>query len=174
MHGRTHQLDEIRNERIEIVVERIAEGRGEHHRSGGSGLVMVVHDLRKPFVVKLAIDVGGFLHVGHVEIAIVVVADVFLPKARNVLERALAGVGLAHVPVGNQFHAVRIGVRGQNDNVVENAQRFRIVARHHFVDQLHQLMSAQHFAGVQSAVDPHYGFAFVRQRAGLIVGESFG
>ena len=136
--------------------------------------MVVVHDLRKPLDEKLAIDVGGFLHIGHVEIAVVIVADVFLPKARDVLKRALGGLGLAHIPVGNQLHAVRVGMGGQNDNVVQDAHGFRIVARYHFVDELHQLMSAQYFAGVQSAIDPHHGLAFVRQCARLIVGESFG
>ena len=65
-------------------------------------------------------------------------------------------------------------MRAKDDHVVEEAQRLRIVARHHLVDHLHQLMRAQNFAGVQSAVDPHHGLAFVSQRAGLIVRESFG
>ncbi len=174
VHGRAHQFDEIRNQRIEIVIERIAERRREHHGAGGSGLVVVVHDLRKPLDEKLAIHVGRFLHVGHVEIAVVIVADVFLPQARDVLQGAFGGIGLAHVPVGNEFHAVRIGVCRENDDVVEDALGFRIVARDHFVDQFHELLRAEYFGGVQSAVDPDYGFAFVGERAGLVVRESFG
>ncbi len=86
----------------------------------------------------------------------------------------LLGIGLAHVPVRDQLHAVGIGVRGEDDDVVQNAQRFGIVARHHLVDELHQLVRAQHLGGVQAAVDPHHRLAFVRQRVRLVVGEAFG
>ena len=74
-----------RNQRIEVVVERIAERWREHHRPDGSGLMMVVHDLREPLEIELVVDVGGFLHIGHVKVAIIVVADVLLPQARDVL-----------------------------------------------------------------------------------------
>ena len=47
MHGGAHQLDAQRNQRIEIVIEGIAERRHEDHRAGRAGLVVVVHDLRE-------------------------------------------------------------------------------------------------------------------------------
>ncbi len=35
-------------------------------------------------------------------------------------------------------------------------------------------MRAQHFGGVDSAIDPNHRLAFVRQGVRLIVGETFG
>ena len=102
-------------------------------------------------------------------------ADVLLPEARDVVgSLALLGNRLAHVPVGDQLHAVGVGVHGQDDHVVEDAQRLGVVARDHLVDELHQLVRAQHLGGVQAAVDPDHSFAFVRQRVRLLVGEAFG
>ena len=49
----------IDDHRIEVVVERIAERRREHHRAGRAGLVMVVDDLRKPLPVHDAVHVAG-------------------------------------------------------------------------------------------------------------------
>jgi hypothetical protein len=37
---------------------------------------------------------------------------------------------------------------------------------------LEELMRAQHFGGVQAAVDPDHRLALPRQRMGLIVGET--
>ena len=99
--------------------------------------------------------------------------DVVLPKQRDVLRGALGRIGQAHVPVRNQFHAIGVGVRGENDNIVQNSHGLGIVARHHLVHKFHQLMCAQNFGSVQSAVNPHHCFAFVGQPPGFIVGESF-
>ena len=114
MHGGPNHLDLERNQRIEVVVERIAKRRSEHDGAGWPGLVVVVHDLGKPFQVKLPVHVGGFAHGGHVEIAVVVVADVLLVEPGDVVEAefALIGDGFAHVPIGDQLHAVGVGVDG--------------------------------------------------------------
>ena len=46
VHGGADHFDAQRHQRIEVVVERIAERRDEDHGAGGAGLVVVVHDLR--------------------------------------------------------------------------------------------------------------------------------
>ncbi len=65
-------------------------------------------------------------------------------------------------------------VHGQNDDVVQNAQRLGIVAAHHLPDEFHQLLRAQNFRGMQTAIDPNHRLAFMRQRARFVVGEPFG
>ena len=126
-------------------------------------------------MIKLPIHVRGFAHVGHVEIAVVIVADILLPKARHIVAHlALGGTGsrmyqfeTSSMPSGLACTASRI-----------TSFRMRmvsgIVARDHFIDQLHQLVRAQYFARVQAAVDPDHRLAFMRQRMRLIVGEPFG
>src|SRR5688572_13455019 len=48
MHCRADEIDSNCNERIDVVVEWIAERRSEHDSTSGARLVMVVHDLRMP------------------------------------------------------------------------------------------------------------------------------
>ena len=52
--------------------------------------------------------------------------------------------------------------------------RLGVVAADQLVDRLDQLLRAEHFGGVQAAVDPDDRLAFLRQRARLIVGQPFG
>ena len=49
-----------------------------------------------------------------------------------------------------------------------------VVARDQLVDGLDQLVGAEHFGGVQAAVDPDDRLAFLRERVRLIVGQPFG
>src|SRR5437773_2173814 len=79
---------------------------------------MVVDDLGIPHAGEDAVDVGGFGLIAGEEVAVVIVADVFLPEARHAVELALGWVGVAHVPVGDQLHAVGIG-EGAEDDVVK-------------------------------------------------------
>ncbi len=70
--------------------------------------------------------------------------------------------------------AVGIGVHEQDDRVVEKPHRLFVGAAHHLVDHLAELLRAEHFAGVQPAVDPDHGLAFARERLRLLVGEPLG
>jgi hypothetical protein len=67
--------------------------------------------------------------------------------------------------------AIRIRVHEQDHRVVEEPHRLFVGAAEHLVDHLAQLLGAEHFAGVQPAIDPHHGLAVARERARLIVGE---
>ncbi len=102
---------------------------------GRPGLVVVVHDLREPLVVHDAVHVLRLgLGVG-VEVAVVVVADVLLVQPRQAGQTTVSsGPWLAHVPVGDQVHAVGIGVDEQDDHVVENAQRLLVLGGDELVD----------------------------------------
>ena len=174
VHGGADLVERVDDQRIEDVVEGIAEGRREHHRAGRAGLVMVVHDLREPLAVEDPVDVHRLRLVHHVEVAVVVVADVLLVEPRQLAGAAILLVRLAHVPVGDQLHAIGIGVRREDDDVLQDALRLFVVLADELVDGFDQLLRAQHFAGVQAAVDPDHGLAFLGQRLGLVVGQALG
>ncbi len=63
---------------------------------------------------------------------------------------------------------------GQEDDVVQEAQRLVVVTAHHLVDQFHELLGAEHLGRVQAAIDPHDGFALRGQRVRVLVREAFG
>ena len=70
--------------------------------------------------------------------------------------------------------AVGVGVHEQDHRVVEEPHRLFVGAAHHLVDHLAELLRAEHFAGVQPAVDPDHRLAVARERARLIVGQVLG
>ena len=174
MNRGTDRVDAEHHERIEVVVERIAERRREEHRARRSRLMMVVHDRGIPLAIHHPVRVGALRHVHHVEIAVVVVADVFLVQARDAVRRSLLLVALAHVPVGDELHAVRIDERTENDVVVQNPLRLGIGFRIQPIDRLDQLLRAEHFRRVQPAVNPHDSLAVLRELARLVVGDPVG
>ena len=138
LHCRANGVDSHRNRRIEVVVEGIAEGRREHHRAGGTGLVMVVDDLREPIPEHDVVVVLRLVLVRHVEVTIVVVTDVLLVKPRNV-HVPLECVLLLHVPARDELHPVRVDVNGEDDVVVQDPPRLLIVAAQELIHALHQL-----------------------------------
>jgi hypothetical protein len=176
VHRRAHEVEPTReDERVEVVVEGVAEGRSEHHRAGGTGLVVVVHDLRNPLDGELAATCcGSPAAFSDVEVAVVVVADVLLIQPRDVARVPLLLVGLLHVPVRHQLHAVGVRVHGQDDEVVEESQCLLVVAAHQLVHGLRELVRAQHLGRVQASVDPHHRLALLRERARLRFGEALG
>ena len=109
-----------------------------------------------------------------VEIAVVVVADVFLIEARQSRERSVLRILVAHIPVGDQVHAVGIGVNKENDDVVENAQRLLIVGIQELVNHLVEHLGAQRFGSVQPAVNPHHRLALGGELARLGACDSLG
>ena len=81
---------------------------------------------------------------------------------------------LAHVPVGDQLHAVGIGVDGEDDDVAQEAHRLFVGAADELIDRFRQLLRAEHFGGVQAAVDPHDRLAVARELTRLFVGQALG
>ncbi len=89
VHGRAHLVERVHDQRVVGVVERITEGRREHHRAGRARLVVVVDDLRIPLAVEHAVHVGALGLVHRIEVAVVVVADVLLVEPRSLPGAAL-------------------------------------------------------------------------------------
>ncbi len=83
VHRRAHQIDSDGNERIEVVVERIAKRRSEDHCAGWSSLVVIVDDLRIPRAIENAVHSLSLGLRRHVRIAIVVVSRVLLIQPRH-------------------------------------------------------------------------------------------
>ena len=169
MHGRTDLIELHHDQRVEVVVERIAERRHENHRARRSRLVMVVHDLRIPFAVEHAIDIGAFRHVAHEEVAIVIVPDVLMPETGHAFCRSLRRVGIPHIPVGNEFLAIRIYLDEQDDHIVKEPHRLFIRAADHLVHHFRQRLCALDFSRVKAAVDPNHGLTLLGERMRLFV-----
>ncbi len=171
VHRRPDDIQPGDDQRIEEVIERVAEGRSEKDRPGRPRLVVVVDNLRKPLVIKDTIDRLGFGLVRHVKIAVVVVPDIFLVEPRDISVRAFGHIRLAHVPVRDQLHAVGIDQTAEQDHIVKKAPGLVVLTAAHLPDGLDQLLCAQRFSRVQPAVDPDHGAALARQRARLLVAQ---
>ncbi len=130
------------DERVIEVAVRVAEGRHEDDCACGACLVMVVDDLRIPDAGEDAVDVGGLGLVAGEEVAIVIVADVLLPETRHAVEQALGRVRVAHVPAGDELHAVGIGKGAEHDVVMQEAHRLGIGLGVELVDGLDELLGA--------------------------------
>ena len=174
VHGGAHSLYAERDQRVVVVVVRIPERRREQHGARRTRLVVVVHDLRVPLLVHHPRHVLRLGLRDHIGVAVVVVPDVLLVEARDATGRALHGIGTAHVPAGDQLHAVRVGVGQERDHVVQEALGLVVVPAHHLVDHLHELVRAQHLGRVQATVDPHDGLALIGQVERFRIGQSLG
>ena len=172
VHRRADHVESHHDHGIEVVVERVAERRREDHRAGGTGLVMVVHDDRMPLPEHEVIDVLRLVQIRHERITIVVVARVLVVQQRDV-HVARERVVVLHVPVRDELHAVGIRVHGEDDVILEDALRLVVVAREELVGRLDQLVRAEDFRRVQTAVEPNDRLAFLRQRVGLLVRQVF-
>ena len=89
-------------------------------------------------------------------------------------QRAAQRIALAHVPVGDELVAVGIGVRRQHDDVAQEAHASPRRTADELVDGFDQLLRAEHFVGVQPAVDPDDRLALGGERARLRVGQALG
>ncbi len=174
-HRRADSVDAVDRHGVAIVIGRVAERRAEQHRTRRAGLVVVVNDLRQPLAIHHAVHVLGFgLGVG-VKVAVVVVADVFLVQPGQLAGPALRrNLGAIHVVVGAEVIAVGIGVDEEDDDVVEDAQRLRIIGRDVLVKGLGEHLGAEHFGGVEAAVDPNHGLAFRSQLGRRGLAEALG
>ena len=148
VHRGPDRVEAREDERIEVGVGRIPEGRSVQNGARRTRLVVIVDDLGKPLLEQHPVDVGGLGKGGHVEITIVVVPRILLVQDRQPPRAAPQRVGLAHVPVGDQLHAVRINLNRQQDHLVEDAQGLRVGAADHTVNELHELLRTEDFRGV--------------------------
>ena len=175
VHGGADLVERVDDDRVVDVVEGIAEGRREHHRAGRAGLVMVVHDLREPLAIQNPVHVRGFRLVHHVEVAVVVVADVLLIEARQ-LRRCCAASRSALRMYQSETSSMPSGLACVARMITSLRMRMRlfVVLAGELVDGLDQLLRAEHFGGVQAAVDPDHRLAFLGERARRVVGEALG
>ena len=174
VHRRADLVEAGDDDGVEVVVRWVAEGRGEHDGALRPGLVVIVDDLREPLAVDHPVHVLALGERGHVEVAVVVVAGVLVVQHRDALGGALERVVVAHVPVGHEGVAVRVGVRGEEDDVVEEAHRLGVVAADHLPHQFHELLDAEDLVRMEAAVDPDDGLALGGQRAGLFLADALG
>ncbi|MNQ42812.1 hypothetical protein D3C85_565210 [compost metagenome] len=173
VHGRADFRQGAHDQRVVVVVKRVAEGRHEDHRPGGRRLVVVVDDLREPLAEELAVDVGRLGHGRQVVVAVVIVADVLLVQDRDRGELALQRVRVAHVPVGDQLHPVRVQRREQDDGVIQNAQGLGVLGGQPFMHGGDQGLGRDGLGRVQTAVDPDHGLALGGHGAGFVFGDAF-
>ena len=173
VHGCADFRQGAHDQGVVVVVKRVAEGRHEDHRPGGRRLVVVVDDLREPLAEELAVDVGRLGHGRQVVVAVVIVADVLLVQDRDRGELALQRVRVAHVPVGDQLHPVRVQRREQDDGVVQDAQGLGVFRRQPFMHGGDQGLGRDGLGRVQTAVDPDHGLALGGHGAGLFFGDAF-
>jgi hypothetical protein len=169
VHGGAHKVYAERHEWIVVIVEGIAEGWRKQDCSGWSGLMMVVNNLRKPLVIENAVDCFRFRLRSHVEVTIVIVTYILLIKPRHTRSRPFCRIRFTHVPVGNQIHSVRVDANGQENHVFQEARGLSIVQANHLIDQLHQLLRAEHFRGMQTSIDPDDCLALRCQRTRLLI-----
>jgi hypothetical protein len=129
--------------------------------------VVVVDHLGIPDLIELPRHGLGLDLREHRPVSVVVVADVVVIELRR--RRRLEGCAeVLHVPIAHDVEAVGIH-RGhqQQDGVVAHATRFVVLRGDQPPAKLRRVLRARHFGGVQTAVDPHDGLAFFRQRPRL-------
>ena len=173
---RADEVDLDRHLRVEVVVERIAERRREHDRAGGSGLVMVVDDLRETTRWNMTrFMLVGLGQVRHVEIAVVVVAGVLVVQAWQ-LDSIDRRVGSDSRMYQFDTSSMPSGLACTHRMITSSRKRERlgVGAADQLVDDLDQLVRAEHLGRVQAAVDPDDRLAFLRERVRLIVGQPLG
>ena len=169
VHGCAYLIKQRDDQRVEEEIERIAEGRSKHYRAGWPGLMVVVNNLREPLAVQDLVDRFGFRQCRHVEVPVIIVARVFVVKPGNAIGRTAGRLSLAHVPIRDKFHAVRIDEAVENDNVIQQSRRFRIRAARQLIDALDQLLRPENLGRMDSAVDPHHRFALSGESPRLIL-----
>ena len=174
VHGGPHEIDPRDDHRVDVVVERIAERGREEHGPGGSRLVVVVDDLGIPRPVHLPVHVLGFRLEGRVEVPVVVVPHVLLVEDGDPARGALRLLLDPRVPVRDEVHPVGVRVDEEDDDVVEDPHRLIVGPAHELPQRLHELLRAQHFRGVEAAVDPHDGLAALREFSRLRLGHAPG
>ena len=101
-------------------------------------------------------------------------ADVFLVEAREGIDDAFSGLGAAHIPRGNEFLAVGVGVGEEDNALVEDAECLGIGAAGEIPQRLDELVGAERFGGVEAAVDPDDGATLGGEGAGPGFGETLG
>ena len=88
--------------------------------------MVVVNYLRHPLHVLLHGNIGGLLHVVHEKISVVIVTHILLVEYRDIFI-PFGFVFRAHVPIRHDLHPIGIHMHEQNDYLIQNAKRLRII-----------------------------------------------
>src|SRR2546427_697293 len=83
---------------------------------GGSGLVMVVDDLREPLACQNLVDRVGLRKRAHVEVPVIVMSGILIVETWDVIQSTPSRIALFHVPVRYEFHPVGIDDAIQNND----------------------------------------------------------
>ena len=113
--GVAHHVHSANHFRGNIRIHRIVKRRHKNARRKRPGLVLVVYNLRKPFLVENVSNVAAFDLIEHVPIAIVVVPHIFVPQLHHWSE-FVRRVHILAVPVGHNVQSIGINHRTQNKN----------------------------------------------------------
>ena len=174
VHCSAYFVQQRDDQGIELIIERITKWWGKHHGAAGPGLMVVVDYLRKPLAEKNPVNRFRFRQRRHVEVPVIVVPRVFVVETRNICDRTLCGVGRFHIPVRHQLHAIGIHEAVENNDVIQETHCLGIGAVHELINIFDKLLRAEHFRGVQPAIDPHDGFSFSSQRSALVFVQTLG
>ena len=77
-HGRSDQVLPAHDERMDVGVSGFRIGRNPDSGRKGTGLMLVIQDLRKPLPGVSPVHVLGFDEIPHERITIVVMAHIFV------------------------------------------------------------------------------------------------
>ena len=171
-HRMSHLVQGTHDERIEVRVHGVLEGRHPDPPGEGARLMLIIDDLREPVVIelprhRLRLDLRQ-----HVPVAIVVVPDIVMIELRDARHLELAA-HIRHIPVGDDIQAVRVHVRHQEDDrVLPHTPGLRGLVRHEVARHLRHQLPVRDLRRVQPAVDPHDRDAFPRERPRLLLGEN--
>ncbi len=170
-HVGAEQVGQAEDHGIHFEVERIGLRRDEHARARAAHLVLVEKDLREPLVVEDVVHHPGFLLGEHVEVAVVVVADVVVvePGHAAALE---GGAEVLVVPVDHQYLAVGVdGGDDDHDDVVEPGEQLGVGGGGDVVGEFHRHLGGADFGGVNGAGDQDDGLACGDESLGCFFGQ---
>ena len=161
------ESDLAQQQRGDVRVRRVVEGRDEEARAGLPLLVYVVDDFGEPLLPEEAREGARLREVEHEPVAVVVVAGVGVVNLR----RLGALPGLAHrgaIPVGDDLYAVGVG-RGDEDEdrVVQNLARVGVLRGRQLVGELRGHLRGDDLRGVNRAGDDDDGLAFADKSLAL-------
>ena len=170
-HGVADEIDTAHDQRGNMRVHGFSKRRHEDPGGKWCRLMVVVDNLREPFVIELARRVLRLGHVEHEPVAIVIVTRIRVVQlgCRRTFERRSHVI---HVPLGHERRAIRIHVRDQQeDHVVSNEPRLFAFVRRHAIRQERGGLRVSDLVRVQAEIDPDDGASLLGQKPRVLVGQ---
>lgn len=170
-HVGAEQVGQAEDHGIHFEVKRIGLRRDEHARAGATHLVLVKEHLREPLVVEDVVHHLSFLLGEHVEVAVVIVANVVVVEPGHAAAFEFGSEVLV-VPVDYQYLTVGVdGGHDDHDDVVEPSEHFRVGGGGDVVSELHRHLGGADFGGVNGAGDQDDGLAGGDEPLGCFFGQ---